>query len=129
MKLFGCECDVKSLSPLTLAFVGDSVYDLMVREMLVSDANRPAGELHSMAVKMVNAGAQDEAYKKIADLLTEEETNVYKRGRNAHTNRVLSKNISTAQYHSATGIEALFGYLYLTENADRLRELFKKITG
>ncbi|MGI6265125.1 MAG: Mini-ribonuclease 3 [Acutalibacteraceae bacterium] len=117
-RLYPKPVDVRTLSPLTLAFVGDGVYSLMVREYLVSAANRPNGALHTLAVNRVRAEAQAAAAEKLAPLLSEEETAVYKRGRNAHTART-----GTA-YHRATGLEALFGYLYLAGRLDRMRELF-----
>lgn len=114
--------DIKNLSPLTLSFVGDAVYGLMVRETL-AEINRPAGELHSASVKLVNATAQAKAFKLIENVLTEEETGIYKRGRNAHVNSV-PKNSSVGEYHSATGLEALFGYLHLLGRQERAKELF-----
>lgn len=117
--------DIKSLSPLTLSFVGDAAYGLMVREKL-AEINRPAGELHSASVKLVNATAQAQAFKLIESVLSEEELSVYKRGRNAHVNSV-PKNSSVGEYHSATGLEALFGYLHLSGKHDRAKELFNII--
>ncbi len=116
-------CDAKLLSPLNLAFVGDTVFDLFVRETLVCQANRPVNKLHKEATKMVKAQAQAEAAQKIIPLLTEDELSVFKRGRNAHTNHK-AKNASEGDYHYATAVEALFGYLYLRGEIDRLRELF-----
>jgi len=107
-----------SLSPLTLAFVGDGVYGLMVREHLACEANRPVGTLHKASVDLVRAEAQSAAMEVLEPLLTEKELAVYKRGRNAHTAR------NSRDYHRATGLEALFGYLYLEGNIDRVRELF-----
>ncbi|MBQ4348767.1 MAG: ribonuclease III [Clostridia bacterium] len=120
-------CDAKLLSPLNLAFVGDTVFDLFVRETLVCQANRPVNKLHKEATKMVKAQAQAEAAQKILPLLTEEEMSVFKRGRNAHTNHK-AKNASEGDYHYATAVEALFGYLYLKGEIDRLRELFSAMT-
>ena len=120
-------CDAKLLSPLNLAFVGDTVFDLFVRETLVCQANRPVNKLHKEATKMVKAQAQAEAAQKILPLLTEEEMSVFKRGRNAHTNHK-AKNASEGDYHYATAVEALFGYLYLKGKIDRLRELFSAMT-
>ncbi len=117
-RLYPEQVDVRTLSPLTLAFVGDGVYSLLVREWLVSAANRPNGALHNMAVHRVRAEAQAAAMQRLLPILTEEEEAVYKRGRNAHTAR------SGNDYHKATGLEALFGYVYLTGRIDRLRELF-----
>ncbi len=121
------ECDAKMLSPLNLAFVGDTVFDLFVRETLVCQANRPVNKLHKEATKLVKAQAQAEAAQKILPLLSEEELSVFKRGRNAHTNHK-AKNASEGDYHYATGVEALFGYLYLKGEIDRLRELFSVMT-
>ncbi len=112
------EIDLHTVSPLNLAFVGDAVYEIMVRERLVCLANRPNKELHQLAVKQVRAEAQAAALDKIFPLLTEQEVSVYRRGRNAHTAR------SGGDYHKATGFEALFGYLYLSGQKDRLQELF-----
>lgn len=119
-------CDVNMLSPLNLAFVGDTVFDLFVRETLVCRANRPVNKLHKKATDLVKASSQAKAAEKIKDILTEEEQSVIRRGRNAHTNHK-AKNMSEADYHLATGLEALFGYLYLKGEIDRLREIFSKI--
>lgn len=117
--------DIKMMSPSTLAFMGDAVYGLLVREKLCG-VNRPSGELHSMSVKYVSATAQDEAFSVICELLSEDETAVFKRGRNFHTSNT-PKSSSAKQYHTATGLETLFGYLYLTGKNERLRELFDVI--
>ncbi len=113
----------RELSPLNLAFVGDCIYEILVRESLVCDANRPVNDLHRESVKFVSAKAQNEAYKKIAPFLTEEEQNVFKRGRNAKVGHN-PKSASQGEYHTATGVEALFGYLYLNDNIQRIKELF-----
>lgn len=115
-----------SYSPLTLAFLGDCVFELFVREYLVEKANRPAGELHTEKVKYVSAKAQANAYEIIESHLSEKEIAVYKRGRNAHTTHT-PKNMTNAEYHKATGFESLFGYLHLSGNHDRARELFNII--
>ncbi len=117
-RLYPMDVDVHTLSPLALAFVGDGIYSLMVRERLLSQANRPVNDLHRLAVREVRAEAQAAAIKRILPVLTEQEQAVFKRGRNAHTAR------SGADYHNATGLEALFGYLYLSDQIDRVRELF-----
>lgn len=123
MRFIDKEINPKQLSPLNLAFIGDCVYEMLVRESLVADANRPVNDLHKESVKFVSAKAQTEAYEKIKDCLTDEETAVFKRGRNAKVGHN-PKSASQGEYHIATGVEALFGYLYLTENAKRIKELF-----
>ncbi|MDD2363079.1 MAG: ribonuclease III domain-containing protein [Oscillospiraceae bacterium] len=117
------DVDLRTLSPLTLAFVGDGVYELMVRESLVCQANRPNGELHKLSVEMVRAEAQSAAMDIILPLLNEDEEAVFRRGRNAHTTR------AGGDYHRATGLEALFGYLYLIGNIERIRVLFNAVHG
>lgn len=118
--------DAKTLSPLNLAFIGDCVYEMLVRETLVAKANRPVSDLHRESVKYVSAKAQTAAYEKIKDMLTEKEAAQFKRGRNAKTGH-MPKSATGAEYHTATGVEALFGYLYLTEQTDRIKELFTVI--
>lgn len=118
--------DPSQLSPGTLAFIGDCVFELFVREALVTEANRPSSELHTEKVKYVSAAAQADAFRLLEGDLTEKELDIFKRGRNAHTTHT-PKNMSNADYHAATGFEALFGYLYLNGELDRLRELFSKI--
>lgn len=116
----------RAYSPLALAFLGDSVFEMMVRERLLGLANRPAGQLHALAVAQVRAEAQAKAIQALLPYLTQEEERIYKRGRNAHTGH-LPKNANRAQYQAATGLEALFGYLYLDGQDDRLHELFARI--
>ena len=117
---------MRAYSPLALAFLGDGVFEIMVRERLLGLANRPAGHLHALAVEQVRAEAQAEGVQRILPHLSEQELQVYKRGRNAHTGHV-PKNANRAQYQAATGLEALFGYLYLEGQDERLRELFNLI--
>ena len=112
--------DVNSLSPGALAFVGDAYYGLL------AEINRPSGELHSLSVRLVKAGAQAAAFKLIETELSEKELSVYKRGRNAHVNSI-PKNASVGEYHSATGLETLFGYLHLSAQDERAEALFKII--
>ena len=118
--------DVASLSPLTLAFMGDTVFDLLVRSELICEANRPVKDLHSTASKRVCAKAQADGIRKIMPMLTEDELAVFKRGRNAHTGGI-PKHASSADYHYATGLESLFGWLYLKGEADRIRAIFDAI--
>lgn len=120
-RLLPMDVDLRTVSPLNLAFVGDGVYELMVRERLVSLANRPNKELHKLSVTQVRAEAQAAAVDKLMEHFTENELAVYKRGRNAHTSR------SGNGYHKATGLEALFGHLYLSGDIARVRELFNLI--
>lgn len=117
--------NVNELSAGTLAFVGDAVYGLLVRQHL-AEINRPIGELHRLSVTFVNANSQAEAFKIIEPVLTEKEISQYKHGRNLHTNNV-PKQSTVAQYHSATGLEALFGYLHLSGQLERVNELFELI--
>ena len=113
------------LSPSVLAFVGDGVYGLLVRKNLAK-VNRPSGELHKLSVKLVNATAQAEAFKLIEPQLNEKELSVFKRGRNFRTGKT-PKNSTGGEYHTATGLETLFGFLYLSEQNDRAEELFNII--
>ncbi|MEG1774520.1 MAG: ribonuclease III domain-containing protein [Oscillospiraceae bacterium] len=115
------------LNPLTLAFVGDGVYELLVRERIIAaHGSLSAGKLHTLAVGMVRAPAQAAAYRTVESALTEQEQTVYRRGRNANGVTV-PKSASTAEYRSATGMETLFGWLHLTGQADRIRTLFSII--
>lgn len=118
--------DPDGLSPLTLAFIGDTVFDLLVREDIICDANRPANDLHNLAVKKVRASAQAEFVQKLMPVLTEAELAVFKRGRNAKSGH-LPKNASQSDYHMATGFEALFGYLYMSGEIERIKELYSLI--
>ena len=110
------------LSPSVLAFVGDAVYGLYVRTAL-AEINRPSGELHRLSVKAVNAAAQADAFSLVEPLLDEKEISVFKRGRNFHTSSS-PKSATAGQYHTATGLECLFGWLYLSGRTDRADELF-----
>lgn len=117
-----------SYSPAALAFLGDAVYSLLVREFLLKKSNRPARKLHNMSIRYVNAAAQAKAALVILPSLSDEEKSVYKRGRNAHSSHT-PKNQSGQDYHSATGLEALFGYLYFKNDTKRIIELFNIIAG
>ena len=117
--------NVNLLSPSVLAFVGDAVYGLLVRTRL-AEINRSSGDLHSLSVKYVNAVAQAQAFKTIENHLDEKELSVFKRGRNFHTGNV-PKSASGGQYHTATGLECLFGYLHLSGQSKRAQELFEMI--
>lgn len=113
------------LSPSVLAFVGDAVYGLYVRTYL-AEVNRPSGELHKLSVKLVNATAQASAFRLIEPELSEKELLVFKRGRNFHTGNT-PKNSTGGEYHLATGLETLFGFLYLSGQSDRSKQLFNII--
>ena len=113
-------------SPLTLAFLGDGVYEQLVREKLVLTANMPVGKLHRLAVDKVRAGYQAKAYEIILPMLDETEESILKRGRNASGNTV-PKSSNPIEYHKATAVECLFGYLHLTGNKVRIDELFEVI--
>ena len=126
MRLYGKDIKVDTLSPLTLAFTGDAVFSLYIREMLVCEANRPVGQLHKLSVNWVKAEAQSKGMHAILPLLTEKETEIFKRGRNAHTSHT-PKNQSGCDYHYATGFEALIGYLYLKDETERLNELLNEV--
>ena len=115
--------DINMLGGLSLAFIGDSVYDLMIRSYVLSKGDAKAEQLHRSAVKYANAEFQARAAEKLLPMLNEEEEAVYRRGRNAHSAHT-PKNKSEADYHKATGFEALMGYLYLTGNTERLYGLF-----
>ena len=113
-------------SPLTLAFIGDGVYDLLVRDHLVRQANRPVGELNRRKVALVNCEIQAAFAKSLMPKLSEREQAVYKRGRNAAP-KCTPKHGTIADYHSATGLEALFGYLHINGEQERIKELFNEI--
>lgn len=108
-----------------LAFVGDAVYSLLVRTFL-SDKSRPSDALHKAAVGFVSAQAQSRAFKAIREHLTDEETDIFNRGRNFHTNNT-PKSSNPADYHTATGLETLFGFLHLSGRQERINELFEII--
>ncbi|MDD5936179.1 MAG: ribonuclease III domain-containing protein [Clostridiales bacterium] len=117
--------DIRTYSPLALAYIGDSIYDLIIRTMLVEKGNAQVNKLHQKASKLVKAVAQKEIVHAIMDLLTEEEVAVFKRGRNAKS-FTTAKNASVTDYRTATGFEALIGYLYLQEQLDRILYLVKE---
>lgn len=115
--------DINSISMLGLAHIGDGVYELLTRTMLCAGGNKKVTELHKKTVAIVNAPAQAEAAEKLLPHLTDDEKYIYKRGRNAKVNSVPHK-ADIAQYHTATGLEALFGWLYLQGKTQRINELY-----
>ena len=117
------EPQARMYSPLTLAFLGDAVYSLLVRNMLTKASNKPTGKLHKESIKYVNAAFQAQMIKELMDNLTENEIAVFKRGRNAHSAHS-PKNQSEADYRYATGFESLYGYLYLCGETERINEIF-----
>lgn len=122
---FGCgKVDIRTYSPLTLAYIGDAIYDLIIRTVVVGRANRPANNLHKMTIRYVNARTQARMAAALEEELSEEEAAVYHRGRNAKA-YTTAKNASVAEYRMATGLEALFGYLYLNGETDRLLTLVR----
>lgn len=119
----GTKIPPKQYSPLVLAYIGDCVFELFVRTYLIRNSNAHVNELHKSAADFVNNKSQSDLYQKIKDILTPEEEAVYKRGRN--TNSRPPKNALLRDYKSATGIEALIGWLYLNKNSDRITELMR----
>ena len=117
--------DPKLLSPLTLAFVGDGVYELLVRRNVVEGGNMPNKKLNARKVELVRASAQAAVYDELEPMLTDREREILRRGRNAHTGSV-PKNAQMADYRKATGLEALFGFLYLEGDDTRLQDLFQE---
>lgn len=112
-------------SPLVLAYIGDAVYEVYTRERILSEnPDMPAHKLHTENIKYVKADAQSHSVSVVAEILTEEETAVLKRGRNAKS-KMSPKNADIVDYRRATGLEALFGYLHLKGEGDRLLELMK----
>lgn len=124
--LLGQPGDYRLLSPLDLAFVGDGVFDLLCRELLLRGGSCPVKKLHQRKTELVNCQAQARALEKLWPGLSEDERAVALRGRNAHVGHV-PKNARIADYHGATALEALFGWLYLGGETQRLRELFQLI--
>lgn len=118
----------KLLNPVTLAYIGDGIYELLVRSMVVSEnGSMPAYMLHKTSVDFVCAEAQSIGADAILPILTEDEEAIYKRGRNSTSSKV-PKHADPCDYRKATAVEALFGYLYLTDRQERIRELFDIMT-
>ena len=119
------EIDLRDYSPLTLAYIGDGIYELVIRTIMVKRANGPVQRVHKRVSTLVKAAAQAEMSERLLPELTEEETAVLKRGRNAKS-YTKAKNATVSEYRKATGLEALFGYLYLKKDMRRIVELVKK---
>ncbi len=120
----GKEVDIKTYSPLTFAYIGDDVFDLVIRTIVVNKGNTSPNKLHNMVIHYVSAKAQAKMYDAINPLLNDEEQDVLRRGRNSkpHTK---AKNASSADYMKATALETLIGYLYLRDDMERIFELIK----
>lgn len=118
------QVDIRTYSPQVLAYIGDGIYELMIRTVLVGQGNRQANVLHKKASRYVKASAQAEMILSVQEELTEEEHQIYKRGRNART-LSMAKNATMGEYRQATGFEALMGYLYLTGQMTRMVDLVK----
>ncbi len=116
--------DLRTYSPLTLAYIGDGIYELIIRTILVKKGNCPVNQLHKRASSLVKASAQSAMVEKLEPMLTEEERSVYKRGRNAHS-PTMAKHATMSDYRRATGFEAMMGYLYLKEDYTRMVELVR----
>ncbi|MDF2533408.1 MAG: hypothetical protein K0Q65_2989 [Clostridia bacterium] len=121
------DSDIRMYNPLVLAYVGDSVYDTFIRTMLVSNGSIQVNKLHKKSIKFVSAKAQAEITEQLYNILTEDEQDIVRRGRNTKSNSV-PKNADMNDYRYATGFEALIGYLYLIGNTQRLKELFEMIS-
>jgi ribonuclease-3 family protein len=119
------EVDIRTYSPLALAYIGDSVFELIVRTMIVSKGNAPVHKYHQRSSAIVNAHSQAEMITALEEELTEEEQNIFHRGKNAKP-ATMAKNASAKEYMTATGMEAVLGYLYLTNQYERLVDLVKK---
>ncbi len=118
------EVDIRTYSPLVLAYIGDGIFELVIRSLLVGHGNAHAARLHKKASNLVNAGSQSAMLERIKEQLTEEELHIFRRGRNANS-PTMAKHASVSDYRRATGFEALMGYLYLTGRTKRLLELVK----
>lgn len=119
------DADVGAYSPLVLAYIGDCIYDLVIRTIVVEQGNAPVNKLHRRVSHYVKASAQKELYYRVKDMLTEEEMAVFKRGRNAKS-YTMAKNATMSDYRTSTGVEALVGYLYMSGDLKRVVEIIKK---
>lgn len=119
------EAEVRELSPLALAYIGDACFEILVRSEIL-DVRKNPNKLHRESIRFVRAKSQRELFEKIEENLTEEEIKIFKRGRNAKSHTV-PKNADPIDYRIATGVETLFGYLYLLKRYNRIREIFKEM--
>jgi len=118
--------ETEELSPLVLAYLGDAVYELMVRTLLVNEGLAHVAELHRKAVELVRAGTQAQLLHEVKDWLTQEELRVMKRGRNAKSGHT-PKNADVVDYRHSTGFESLIGYWYLKGEEKRMQDFFSKL--
>ena len=116
------EINITDYSPLTLAYIGDGIYEIVIRTIIVDEANRQVNKIHKAASGLVKAGTQAKMIHLIMDDLTEDEIQIFKRGRNAKA-VTRAKNASMSEYRRATGFEALMGWLYLSGKSDRMMDL------
>ncbi len=114
--------DIRTYSPLTLAYIGDGIFDVVIRSIVVGRGNTPVNQLHHKTSHIVKAHSQAMMAEVLLDEMTDTEKDIYRRGRNAKSH-TMAKNATVMDYRSATGFEALMGYLYLTDEMDRILEL------
>jgi ribonuclease-3 family protein len=119
------DVDIKTYSPLALAYIGDGVFDLVIRSVIVAKGNTRASQLHRRTSQIVKAATQAQMAEALEPYMTETEQDIFRRGRNAKS-PTMAKNASMSDYRKATGFEALVGYLYLTDQFERIVELTKK---
>jgi len=118
------EGDIRTYSPLTFAYIGDAIYDLLIRTLVVKKGNCSPNKLHKRTSQLVKAGAQAEMAEVLLPIFTAEESSIYKRGCNAKPHTI-AKNATAKEYQKATGLEAVMGYLYLQDNVERIIDLLK----
>ena len=116
------DVDIRTYSPLTLAYIGDGIFDVVIRSIVVGRGNTPVNQLHHKTSHIVKAHSQAMMAEVLLDEMTDTEKDIYRRGRNAKSH-TMAKNATVMDYRSATGFEALMGYLYLTDGMDRILEL------
>ena len=116
------DVDIRTYSPLTLAYIGDGIFDVVIRSIVVGRGNTPVNQIHHKTSHIVKAHSQAMMAEVLLDEMTDTEKDIYRRGRNAKSH-TMAKNATVMDYRSATGFEALMGYLYLTDEMDRVLEL------
>lgn len=121
----GGEVDIRTYSPVTLAYIGDAVFELIIRTLIVEKGQRAANTLHKHTTKVVCAQTQAKMIDAVYDTLSEKEQDIYRRGKNTKLHST-AKNASLADYRKATGFEALCGYLFLEDDAERITQLVRQ---